>query len=142
MWDPFKEVDRIESDIESAFKKFFHHNEKYYVKTRGLIKALSSFRDKGKEFEVNIKLPGVDKRDIIVRAHDRVVEVKAEKSHDIEINKRGLFQKKRSFGSFYRVIPLPNGADVDKMKSEFKNGGLRIIIPKKAVKKHRIVKIH
>ncbi len=143
VWNPFKEISRIEKDIDKSFRKFFHHNEKYYIKTRGLMKALGTFKSKGNNFEINIKLPGVSKKDIIVKAHDRVLEVKAKKSHKMEINKTGLFKKKRTFGSFYRVIPMPNGVDVSKLKSEFKNGSLKITIPKKKImKKHRVVKVY
>jgi|SRR3989344_3172322 len=141
MWDPFREVERIEKDIEYEFKRFFKHNEDYFVKTRGLKKALSSFKNKGKIFEVGINLPGVDKKDIIIRAHNRVVEVKAEKSHNMEINKKGFFSRSRSFGEYYKVIPLPNGSDVDRLKSKFKKGILKITIPKKKEKKHISVKI-
>ena len=143
MWDPFKEVHRIEKDIEDSYKKFFHHNEKYFTNTRGFIKALSSFRDRGKEFEVEIRLPGVEKKDITLKAHNRVLEVSAEKSHSMEVNKKGFFSKSRSFGRYYRVIPLPNGADIERLRSEFKNETLRIAIPKKKVlEKHKLIKIH
>ena len=143
LWDPFKEVVRIERDIEDSYKKFFHHNEKYFINTRGFMKALSSFRDKGKEFEVEIRLSGVEKKDITLKAHHRVLEINAEKSHKMEVNKKGFFSKSRSFGKYYKVIPLPNGADIDRLRSEFNKETLRIVIPKKKVlEKHRVIKIH
>jgi len=143
MWDPFKEVHRIEKDIEDSYKKFFHHNERYFINTRGFMRALSSFRDNGKGFEVEIRLPGVEKKDITLKAHHRVLEINAEKSHNMEVNKKSFLSKKRTFGKYYRVIPLPNGADIERMKSEFNKETLRIVIPKKKVlEKHKVIKIH
>jgi len=141
VWDPFREVERIEKDIEQEFKKFFKHNEDYFVKSRGFRKALTNFKDRGKTFEVSIILPGIQKKDIIVRAHDRVVEVRAERNDSMEIKKKSLFQRKESFGSFYKVIPLPDEADSEKLKTEFKKGTLVIKIAKKKKKKHRMIKI-
>ncbi len=36
----------------------------------------------------------------------------------------------RSFGSFHRVIPLPDGIDSDRAQAEFKKGVLTVTLPK------------
>jgi HSP20 family protein len=43
--------------------------------------------------------------------------------------KGGMTRTERRYGEFYRAIPLPDGADAEKARAEFKNGVLQISVP-------------
>ena len=84
-----------------------------------------------KEVTVCAEIPGVEAKDIDVSVEDDVLTVKGEKKYEREENEKGQHRMERSYGSFERAIPLPVEVDEAKAKAEFKNGVLRLTLPKR-----------
>jgi HSP20 family protein len=80
--------------------------------------------------EVSIELPGLDRNEVDVSLTDSALTIKGEKEREREESKKGYHLSERSYGSFYRSIPLPSGVDTDKASAEFKNGVLTVTLPK------------
>jgi len=74
-------------------------------------------------------LPGVKKEDLNVHVDEDAVTIEGERRQERTIDERGYYQSERSYGSFYRQIPLPQGAQTDAATAEFKDGVLEIEIP-------------
>lgn len=82
------------------------------------------------EVVVSAELPGVENNDLDVRVHDREVIIKAEKKKEEEIKDDKSYRSERFYGSIYRSVPLPVDVDADKAKASFKNGILKLTLPK------------
>jgi len=80
--------------------------------------------------EISIELPGIDQKEIDVSLTNNTLTIKGEKRNNREESNRGYHLSERSYGSFYRSIPLPAGVDTDKASAEFKNGVLIVTLPK------------
>ena len=87
------------------------------------------------EIIFEVKLHGVNKEDIILSFINNSLEIRAKKQSEIKINKKNYYKHEKEFSEFYRKFPLPLNVDAEEAKSEFKNGILRITIPKKKIKK-------
>ena len=72
---------------------------------------------------------------------DDELTIRGEKRSERESGDGGRYWSERSFGSFERTIPLPTEVDGTKATSEFKNGVLRITMPKREGAKSRSHKI-
>ncbi len=84
----------------------------------------------GDKLRVSAELPGMSADDIEINCeHDRL-RIRGEKHSEQSREEGGYYHTERSFGSFERTIPLPEEADVDKAKANFKNGVLTVDIPK------------
>ena len=59
---------------------------------------------------------------------DEVI-IQGQRNDERSTSERGYFHSERSYGSFYRTIPLPEGADVDAAKASFKDGVLNVEVP-------------
>jgi HSP20 family protein len=81
------------------------------------------------ELTIRVDLPGMNKEDVKVDVTDDAVTIQGERRREHEEEKGGVFRSERSYGSFYRVIPLPDGAITDQAKAAFKNGVLEIKLP-------------
>ena len=57
---------------------------------------------------------------------DQRIHVFGREQHNEE---GGVFRSERSYGSFARTIPLPDGVITDRAEAKFENGVLEIIIP-------------
>jgi HSP20 family protein len=94
-----------------------------------------------KEVKVCAELPGVEAKDVDVTVENDTLIVRGEKKYEREQNERGQYRMERSYGSFERSIALPAEIDEAKAKAEFKNGVLRLTLPKKAGAESRRKKI-
>ncbi len=77
------------------------------------------------------ELPGVDKKDIELNITDDSIEVKVEKREHKEEKGKDSYSFMSGQTSFYRSIPLAQKIDSSKAEAEYKNGMLRIEVPKK-----------
>jgi HSP20 family protein len=87
-------------------------------------------RDNG--YEVTAELPGMDASNVEVKYADGVLTIKGEKKEEKEEKKTDYYMSERRFGSFQRAFRLPDGIDADKIAAEFKNGILKVALPKTA----------
>jgi HSP20 family protein len=81
------------------------------------------------ELVVRADLPGLKKDDVNIDITDEAVTISGERKQEQESESAGVYRSERSYGSFYRTIPLPRGAISDQAKATFKDGVLEIRVP-------------
>lgn len=99
---------------------------------------------RGNELVVRADLPGTDKGDVIVEVTDDALTIQGERREEREEERGGIYRSERVYGSFYRVVPLPEGAIPDSAKATFNNGVLEITlqVPPHEVSSGRRVEIN
>ena len=78
---------------------------------------------------IKLDLPGLMKEDITVSLTDEGLVIEGERTHETENKKNDWFTTERSYGRFYRVVPLPDGVNFKEVKATFKNGVLEVTVP-------------
>ncbi|HML17833.1 MAG TPA: Hsp20/alpha crystallin family protein [Bryobacteraceae bacterium] len=78
---------------------------------------------------VRAELPGLKKEEVKVSVADDVLVIEGERKLEKEEKREGYFRSERSYGKFYRAIPLPEGATADKTTAKFADGVLEVAIP-------------
>jgi HSP20 family protein len=92
-----------------------------------------------KEFKLTIAAPGLERQDFKVDALDDMLTISAEK--EIREEKDGRFNRREyNYTSWSRSFTLPENCDAGKINAEYKNGELKIVIPKMEVKQPKKVK--
>ena len=91
--------------------------------------------DDGDALRITAELPGIDRQDVEILVEDEALVLRGEKKLESKTEEKGCYRLERAFGSFQRVIPLPDGVDVDRAEARFENAVLTIRIPKIAVEK-------
>lgn len=84
---------------------------------------------RGDELVIRADLPGMSKENVNVEVTDDAVILQGERVEEAEDKREGFYRSERRYGSFYRVIPLPEGAIADNAKATFKDGVLEITMP-------------
>jgi len=74
-------------------------------------------------------LPGMKREDIHLEIHDDFLVLRGERRQEQEQNEGGIYRSERSYGQFYRTVPLPAGVNPDQAKANFKEGVLEVTIP-------------
>jgi HSP20 family molecular chaperone IbpA len=96
---------------------------------------------RGDQFVVRADLPGLKKEDVNIELSDDSLTIQGERREEHEEEREGYYRSERSYGSFHRVVPLPEGAIPESAKATFKNGVLEVAIqapPREVSRKRRI----
>lgn len=89
---------------------------------------IEAFERKG-EFVVRADLPGMTKDNVKIEISDGELVIQGERTEEKEQKEKGYYASERSYGAFYRALPLPDGVKIDEAKATFKNGVLEIAMP-------------
>ncbi len=81
-------------------------------------------------YELTAELPGLAPEHVEVKMANGRLTIKGEKQEESEEKKEGYHLSERRYGSFQRTFSLPEGIDEEKITAEFKNGVLKITLPK------------
>ena len=87
------------------------------------------------------ELPGLDEKNIEVNVANGVLTVKGQKEEDEVEKKEDFHLRERRFGSFSRSVRVPDTVDADKIDASFKNGVLKVTLPKKPEAQKPVKKI-
>jgi HSP20 family protein len=82
------------------------------------------------EIVVRAEMPGMEPGDFKVEATDDRLILRGQKKVENEEQGRDHYFAERRFGAFTRIIPLPSQVDVRRATATYKNGLLRIVLPK------------
>ena len=88
------------------------------------------------------ELPGIDKNDISIDVKDRVLTLSGERSEESKTEEKKFYRRERTYGKFQRVFTLPEGVNADEIKADFKDGVLKVHIPKAKVEEPKKITIH
>lgn len=88
--------------------------------------------EREKEYEITAELPGMDTSNIDVKLANGMLTIKGEKKEEKEEKQKDYYVSERRYGSFERYFALPDGVDADKIGASFKNGVLKVTLPKTA----------
>lgn len=97
--------------------------------------------DRDNEVIVKAELPGVDKKDLDISVSKNTVTIKGSTSHEEKEEKGDYYRCEISRGSYSRTLSLPAEVDDEKAKAIFKDGILKLTLPKVEKAKKRTIKI-
>lgn len=80
------------------------------------------------QFVVRADLPGLKASDVTVEVLEDSIVIEGERHNEHEEKREGYYATERSYGSFHREVPLPEGAIADSAKATFKNGVLEVTL--------------
>jgi HSP20 family protein len=91
-----------------------------------------NMRETDKEVEITAELPGLEPDEIDVVVSDDSITIRAEGDAEREESGNGYILQEREVASFERTIPIPDGVDPEGVQATYRNGVLRVLIPKTA----------
>ena len=123
----------LQRDINKVFQDFWGQVENGLngrMNPVGMFGPSVDVSEKDNSVEVAVELPGMAEGDIDVSLSGDAMTIRGEKKAEHEENRKGVYMSERSYGAFYRTIPLPPGVDTDKAEAHFRHGVLTVTLPK------------
>lgn len=97
--------------------------------------------DDGDVMEIKAEMPGIEEKDLELSLTDGILTIKGEKKKETEDKKKDYYCRERQFGSFTRSFRVPDSIDENKIKANFDNGVLDIVLTKRPEAKKKAKKI-
>jgi HSP20 family protein len=92
-------------------------------------------------FIVTAELPGMDAKDVHVTLTNGILTVKGERKHEKEEKEKNYHLKEMRGGAFYRSVRLPGDVKTEKVNAIYKNGVLKLTLPKAETEKVKEIEI-
>lgn len=134
-WNPFKQLDRLEKRLgQFPFGRLFEDEPIFTHGEESIISAQwcpsVDISEDDKEFLVKADLPDLRREDVRVSVDDGTLTLSGERKIEKEEKNKRYHRVEREYGSFIRNFTLPAGIAADKVAAEFKDGVLRVHLPK------------
>ena len=92
-------------------------------------------------FVLEAELPGLKKDDVKISVQDNILTLRGEKKDEQKESKKGYLRIETNYGSFTRSFTLPTTINSSKIEAEFKDGILKIQIPKAEEAKSKMIEV-
>lgn len=133
-WDPFRELEELQERLGSVFgtrlpliKYGGEESERLGLTTWA---PRVDITEDDKEYIVEAELPGMKKDEVKVTIENGVLSISGERKAEKEEKGKKYHRVERSYGSFTRSFTLPDTSSADKISADFKDGMLKIHVPK------------
>src|SRR4051794_19682170 len=143
-WDPARELDALQGDMNRLFDGFFGRREgaagggyasRRWIPPMDLVETED-------HLVLRADLPGVEEQDIEIEVKDGVLTVSGERKSQHEDKREGFHRVERSFGRFSRALELPKGVDPQSVSAHFDKGVLEVRMPKPVERKPTRIEIN
>ena len=129
-WRPSRDVVSVQDEMNRLFDDIFGQRPVRVQWTDGVWNPSVDVTEDKDSLVVKAEMPGLNKDDVKISVQDSILTLKGEKKQEKEEKETDYHRIERSYGSFCRSFQLPTTVKADKIKANYKDGVLSIILPK------------
>jgi len=140
-WDPFRDLNLLQDRMNRLFDdagRGWRADEPAATTTWS--PAVDIFETEG-EIVVKAELPGMERKDITLHLENNVLSLRGERKFEKETKDENYHRIERSYGAFSRSFAIPATVDEEKIRADYKDGVLNIVLPKKEQARPKQIKI-
>ncbi|HEY5778369.1 MAG TPA: Hsp20/alpha crystallin family protein [Terrimicrobiaceae bacterium] len=141
-WNPFRELEDMQNRLSSFFGRTPVRGLGEESMTVSEWTPLVDITEDEKEYLIKAELPEVKKEDVKVTVENGVLTITGERKFEKEEKEKKYHRIERAYGSFMRSFTLPDTAPGDKVNAEFKDGVLKVHLPKSAEAKPKAIDVN
>ncbi len=141
-WDPFRDVAALQDRINRIFSESFDSSRE--LDDDGSLydwRPPVDIYQAAEGYIMKVELAGVEKEDVSVEVKDNILTLQGERLLDPQVKDEQYYRKERTFGKFQRSFTLQESIKPEQVKASFKNGVLKIVVPKPTKEKAKQVTV-
>ena len=145
-WEPFRDLMTVQERMNRIFDDAFRgvpgrgQQEDDWALGGTWAPPVDIYEREG-NLVLKAELPGIDPKDVDVRVENNVLTLTGERKFENEVKREQYHRVERAYGRFSRSFTLPNVVDTANIKAEFKEGLLRVVMPKREEAKPKQISI-
>jgi HSP20 family protein len=141
-WDPFRELE----DVSNRLNRIFGRSTARAESGQEMLAVADwspsiDISETDAAYLIKAEIPGVKKEDVKVTIQDGMLTIQGERKMEKEEKGKKFHRVERSYGSFVRSFRIPDNADENSVKAEFKDGMLNVTLAKSAKAKAKSVNV-
>jgi HSP20 family protein len=142
-WEPFREMEDLQNRLSTLFGRtpVRRGNGKENI-TLPEWTPLADITEDDMEYVIKAELPELRREDVKVTVENGVLTISGERKFEKEEKKKKYHRVERGYGSFVRTFALPEDADANKVKAQFKQGILEVHLPKNEKAKSKQIEVN
>lgn len=140
-WNPFRELEDIQNRLGSIFGRAPARGNGEETMTVCEWAPLVDITEDQNEYLIKAELPEVKKEDVKVSVENGTLTISGERKFEKEEKGKKYHRVERAYGTFMRSFTLPDAATGEKVSAEFKDGVLKVHLPKSEEAKPKSVDI-
>ncbi len=139
-WEPFREIDSLQQEVNRLFDTLTPRVE---GRGNGITFMPAVEMDETPDaVHLRLEAPGIEAKDLNVQVTTEAVSVSGDRKSETKTAEKGMSRSEFRYGKFQRVIPLPAKVQNDKVQAEYKDGILRLTLPKAEDERNRVIKVN
>lgn len=139
-WEPFNDLISLRDAMDRLFEESFIRSPRSLIPWKGSELELDMYETE-QEVVVKASIPGVKPEDIDITITGNNLSIKGETKEESEVKREHYLCQERHYGSFSRLVSLPDGLSTDAADASFADGVLTLKIPKLEEVKPKTVKV-
>jgi len=140
-WDPFRDLNLLQDRMNRLFEDANRNwKSDEPASTTTWSPAVDIFETES-EIVVKAEVPGMDRKDITLNLENNVLTLRGERRFLKETKEENYHRIERSYGGFSRAFSIPVTVDEEKIRADYQDGVLKIVLPKKEQLRPKQIKI-
>jgi len=140
-WSPFRHLSSLREEIDRLFESpLAELTQSSSQFLSGWMPAVDLYEDKD-NLHLKAELPGMSKDDIEISIHEGVLTLSGERKLSERQQAGEIFRSERALGRFQRTLTLPAQVNAEKVKAQYKDGILTVLLPKAEASKPKQIEI-
>ena len=140
-WDPFRDLNLLQDRMNRLFEDANRNwKSDEPASTTTWSPAVDIFETES-EIVVKAEVPGMDRKDITLNLENNVLTLRGERRFLKETKEENYHRIERSYGGFSRAFSIPATVDEEKIRADYQDGVLKIVLPKKEQLRPKQIKI-
>jgi HSP20 family protein len=132
--------DRMNRLFDEAFPTRHRRGEEAEFFTGEWTPAVDIYEDEN-AITLKADIPGIDPNNLDIRVEGNTLQIKGERNFEKETKRENYYRVERAYGTFARSFSLPHNVQADRIDASYKNGELKIMLPKSEDAKPKSIKV-
>ena len=137
-WDPYREVSSLQDRLNRALGGRTEREDEMQLAAWAPPVDIAEEKDR---ILITAELPGFKENEIEIQTENGMLTLRGERKFEKESDGKSYHRVERSYGQFVRSFSLPNNVDREKIQATFRDGLLRVELPKREDAKPRMIRI-
>ncbi|EHC14970.1 Hsp20/alpha crystallin family protein [Fischerella thermalis] len=139
-WEPFREIDTLQRQMNRLFDELMPTVRE----TANGITFVppAEMEETPDAIHLKLEVPGMDAKDLDVQVSADSVSIMGERKSETKTEEKGMTRTEFRYGKFQRIIPLPARVQNTNVQAEYKDGILKLTLPKAEEEKNKVVKVN
>jgi HSP20 family protein len=139
-WEPFRGATTLQEQVNRLFNDVFERNQ-HEASLSTWAPAVDIYETEH-ELVVKADIPEIDPKELDIRVENNVLTIRGERKFEKSVNEDNYLRVERSYGTFSRSFSLSNTVNAEGIKADYRDGVLKVNIPKREEAKPKQIKVN